>query len=149
RGSHGHARTAPGGPGHPGTGGCALGATEFRGVQYQPLSGLFREGGLRRLPSRWASGFCGGHAPPAGVSDQLVSGRGRAWHEGLLDRRRSMVTTHAPDGGYCRPATRREFLGAGLAGTLGLAVSPLVQQLLAGEPAGRRAKACILLWLNG
>jgi uncharacterized protein (DUF1501 family) len=36
-------------------------------------------------------------------------------------------------------------LGAGL----GLALSPAFQRLLAGEERRRRAKACILLWLNG
>jgi uncharacterized protein (DUF1501 family) len=46
-------------------------------------------------------------------------------------------------------ASRREFLGAGVAGTLGLALSPAVQRLLAAEGPQRRAKACILLWLNG
>jgi uncharacterized protein (DUF1501 family) len=45
--------------------------------------------------------------------------------------------------------SRREFLGASLAGTLGLALSPLFQKLLAREVTGRRAKACILIWLNG
>jgi hypothetical protein len=49
----------------------------------------------------------------------------------------------------CRPTTRREFLGASIAGTLGLALSPMFQKLLAEEATGRRAKACILLWLNG
>src|SRR6516225_9061726 len=48
----------------------------------------------------------------------------------------------------CRP-TRREFLGAGIAGTLGLALSPMFQKLLAEEATGRRAKSCILIWLNG
>ncbi len=46
-------------------------------------------------------------------------------------------------------ASRRTFLGAGVAGTLGLALSPAVQQLLAEDGLKRRAKACILLWLNG
>ena len=41
---------------------------------------------------------------------------------------------------------RRGFLGRGLAGTLGLALSPLVQAQLA---AGPRARRCIVLWLNG
>jgi uncharacterized protein (DUF1501 family) len=44
---------------------------------------------------------------------------------------------------------RREFLGAGLIGTLGLALSPSWQRLLAAEGAAKRAKACILIWLNG
>jgi uncharacterized protein (DUF1501 family) len=48
----------------------------------------------------------------------------------------------------CLP-TRRGFLGAGLASTLGLALSPAFQQLLGKEAKSRRAKACILLWLNG
>jgi uncharacterized protein (DUF1501 family) len=46
-------------------------------------------------------------------------------------------------------ATRRSFLGSGIAGTLGLALSPAVQSLLAAEGPHRRARACILLWLNG
>jgi uncharacterized protein (DUF1501 family) len=46
-------------------------------------------------------------------------------------------------------ATRRTFLGSGIAGTLGLALSPTVQRLLAADGPSRRAKACILLWLNG
>jgi uncharacterized protein (DUF1501 family) len=46
-------------------------------------------------------------------------------------------------------ATRREFLGASIAGTLGLALSPAMQTLLAREAPARRAKSCILLWLNG
>jgi uncharacterized protein (DUF1501 family) len=48
-----------------------------------------------------------------------------------------------------RCSTRRQFLGAGLLGTLGLALSPAFQQLLAKEGPPRRAKRCILLWLNG
>jgi uncharacterized protein (DUF1501 family) len=46
-------------------------------------------------------------------------------------------------------ATRRQFLGTGLVGALGLALSPAMQRLLAVERIGRRAKACILIWLNG
>src|SRR5262249_39573883 len=45
--------------------------------------------------------------------------------------------------------SRRRFLGASLAGTLGLALSPSFQRLLAGDAPARRAKSCILLWLNG
>jgi uncharacterized protein (DUF1501 family) len=45
--------------------------------------------------------------------------------------------------------TRREFLGAGLVGTLSLALSPSVQRLLAADASTRRARACILVWLNG
>jgi hypothetical protein len=45
--------------------------------------------------------------------------------------------------------TRREFLGAGLAGTLSLALSPAVQRALAAGAPTRRATACILLWMNG
>jgi uncharacterized protein (DUF1501 family) len=48
----------------------------------------------------------------------------------------------------CR-ATRREFLGAGLVGTLGLALSPAWQRLLAADGNAKRAKSCILIWLNG
>jgi uncharacterized protein (DUF1501 family) len=44
---------------------------------------------------------------------------------------------------------RRQFLGAGLIGTLGLALSPAWQRLLAADGATKRAKACILIWLNG
>jgi hypothetical protein len=36
-----------------------------------------------------------------------------------------------------------------LAGTLGLALSPAVQRLLADDAPRRRATSCILLWLNG
>jgi uncharacterized protein (DUF1501 family) len=50
---------------------------------------------------------------------------------------------------FGRRANRREFLGASLFGTLGLALSPAFQRLLAADPATRRAKSCILLWLNG
>jgi uncharacterized protein (DUF1501 family) len=45
-------------------------------------------------------------------------------------------------------STRREFLAGGLAGTLAFAFSPVVQRLLAAEEK-KRAKACILVWLNG
>ena len=45
---------------------------------------------------------------------------------------------------------RRGFLARGLAGTLGLAFSPLIQaQIAAAGAAGPRAKRCVLLWLNG
>jgi hypothetical protein len=46
-------------------------------------------------------------------------------------------------------SSRREFLGSTLAGTLGLALSPAFQRLLTAAPATRRARSCILLWLNG
>ncbi|HJZ93017.1 MAG TPA: DUF1501 domain-containing protein [Gemmataceae bacterium] len=45
--------------------------------------------------------------------------------------------------------TRRGFLGSGVAGTLGLALSPGLHRLLGADERARRAKACILLWLNG
>jgi uncharacterized protein (DUF1501 family) len=48
-----------------------------------------------------------------------------------------------------RQPTRRQALGAGLLGTLGLALSPAFQRLLAAEGPSRRAKNCILVWLNG
>ncbi len=48
-----------------------------------------------------------------------------------------------------RHASRREFLGAGLLGALGLALSPTMQALLAAGKDTKRAKACILVWLNG
>jgi uncharacterized protein (DUF1501 family) len=48
-----------------------------------------------------------------------------------------------------RRPNRREFLGAGVVGTLGLALSPGFQRLLAAEKLNRRAKSCILIWLNG
>jgi hypothetical protein len=51
--------------------------------------------------------------------------------------------------GHGRQATRREFLATGIAGTLGLALSPTFQRLLAGDAPARRAKACVLVWLNG
>jgi hypothetical protein len=48
-----------------------------------------------------------------------------------------------------RHANRREFIGAGILGTLGLALSPMMQTLLAREESKKRAKSCILVWLNG
>src|SRR5215831_17330619 len=48
-----------------------------------------------------------------------------------------------------RPAARREFLGAGLVSALGLALSPALQRALALHGPTRRARACILVWLNG
>jgi uncharacterized protein (DUF1501 family) len=51
--------------------------------------------------------------------------------------------------GHGRQVTRREFLATGIAGTLGLALSPTFQRLLAGDAPARRAKACVLIWLNG
>ena len=50
---------------------------------------------------------------------------------------------------YPRLVTRRQALGAGLLGTIGLALSPAVQRILAADGPTRRAKACILVWLNG
>jgi hypothetical protein len=50
---------------------------------------------------------------------------------------------------YPRMMNRRQALGAGLLGTLGLALSPTFQRILAAEGPTRRAKACILVWLNG
>lgn len=48
------------------------------------------------------------------------------------------------------PMGRRGFLGRGLAGTLGLAFSPLIQaQLAAAGIASPRARRCVVLWLNG
>src|SRR6516225_9138195 len=49
----------------------------------------------------------------------------------------------------CHGPSRRQFLGSGLVGTLGLALSPAFQRLLAAQGPSRRAKNCILLWLNG
>ena len=48
-----------------------------------------------------------------------------------------------------RKMTRRQALGSGLIGTIGLALSPAFQRLLAADGPARRAKACILVWLNG
>ncbi|MGH7194437.1 MAG: DUF1501 domain-containing protein, partial [Candidatus Saccharimonadales bacterium] len=45
--------------------------------------------------------------------------------------------------------SRRRFIASSVGGTLGLALSPTVQRLLAAQGPTRRAKACILLWLNG
>jgi hypothetical protein len=45
--------------------------------------------------------------------------------------------------------TRRSFLASGLVGTLGLALSPAARSLLAAPAPARRAKSCILVWLNG
>jgi len=48
------------------------------------------------------------------------------------------------------PMGRRDFLGRGLAGTLGLVLSPFfAQQLAAAGASEPRAKRCVLLWLNG
>jgi uncharacterized protein (DUF1501 family) len=45
---------------------------------------------------------------------------------------------------------RRGFLARGLAGTLGLAFSPLIQaQIAAAGASAPRAKRCVVLWLNG
>ena len=45
---------------------------------------------------------------------------------------------------------RRGFLARGLAGTLGLAFSPLIQaQIAAAGATSPRAKRCVVLWLNG
>ena len=45
---------------------------------------------------------------------------------------------------------RRGFLARGLAGTLGLAVSPLIQaQIAASGAAVPKARRCVVLWLNG
>jgi uncharacterized protein (DUF1501 family) len=45
--------------------------------------------------------------------------------------------------------SRRHFLGHSLLGTLGLVLSPAFQRLLAKEEGARRAKRCILVWLDG
>jgi uncharacterized protein (DUF1501 family) len=45
--------------------------------------------------------------------------------------------------------SRRHFLGASLASALGCALSPPFQRLLAADAPARRARSCILLWLNG
>ena len=45
--------------------------------------------------------------------------------------------------------SRRRFLASSVGGTLGLALSPTVQRLLADQGPTHRAKACILIWLNG
>ncbi|GAC1471073.1 MAG: DUF1501 domain-containing protein [Isosphaeraceae bacterium] len=45
---------------------------------------------------------------------------------------------------------RRGFLARGLAGTLGLVFSPMIQKQLAAADVGLpRAKRCVVLWLNG
>jgi uncharacterized protein (DUF1501 family) len=46
-------------------------------------------------------------------------------------------------------STRRTFLGSSIAGTLGFALSPAMQRLLAADGPQSRAKSCILIWLNG
>ena len=53
--------------------------------------------------------------------------------------------------GTTRP-NRRGFLARGLAGTLGLAFSPVIQAAIASgsnSKAAPRASRCVLLWLNG
>jgi uncharacterized protein (DUF1501 family) len=50
---------------------------------------------------------------------------------------------------FVSQSTRREFLATGLAGTLGLLLSPAIQRLVADDGPRRRATSCILLWLNG
>ncbi|HEV3006203.1 MAG TPA: DUF1501 domain-containing protein, partial [Pirellulales bacterium] len=50
---------------------------------------------------------------------------------------------------YTQSFSRRRFLGSNIAGALALACSPVVQRALAQKGRAKRAKACILLWLNG
>src|SRR5258708_32541492 len=45
--------------------------------------------------------------------------------------------------------SRRRFLGQRVVGAVGFACSSAIQGVLAQEGPARRAKACILLWLNG
>ena len=47
------------------------------------------------------------------------------------------------------PTTRRGFLGSSLAAGLGLAFSPGLERILGVEATSPKAKACILVWLNG
>jgi uncharacterized protein (DUF1501 family) len=44
---------------------------------------------------------------------------------------------------------RRQVLQAGVAGVLGWAFSPVVQKVLAAESPARKAKQCVIVWLNG
>ena len=44
---------------------------------------------------------------------------------------------------------RRQLLQTGVAGLLGWAFSPAVQKLLAAEAPARKAKNCVIVWLNG
>jgi uncharacterized protein (DUF1501 family) len=49
----------------------------------------------------------------------------------------------------CRGPSRRQFLKSGVAGTLAWALAPGVQSLLAADAPAKKAKACILLYMNG
>src|SRR3990172_2152810 len=51
--------------------------------------------------------------------------------------------------GFSSTFGRRQLLQGGIAGLLGWAFSPAIQRLLAAEAPARKAKACILVWLNG
>jgi uncharacterized protein (DUF1501 family) len=44
---------------------------------------------------------------------------------------------------------RRQFLGASVTSAIGLALCPSLQKAFADGPVKRRAKSCILIWLNG
>ena len=44
---------------------------------------------------------------------------------------------------------RRQVLQTGIAGLLGWAFSPAMQKLLAAEAPARKAKQCVIVWLNG
>src|SRR5688572_27379215 len=44
---------------------------------------------------------------------------------------------------------RRPFLQAGVAGVLGWAFSPGMQKALAADAPARKAKQCVIVWLNG
>jgi uncharacterized protein (DUF1501 family) len=44
---------------------------------------------------------------------------------------------------------RRQVLQTGVAGVLGWAFSPAIQKLLAAEAPARKAKNCVIVWLNG
>src|SRR5215469_7548361 len=58
---------------------------------------------------------------------------------------------YADGGSFAAPFSRREMLGWGLAGALGVSFSGWLPRLAAaaGQAAAKQGKSCILLWMNG
>ena len=58
---------------------------------------------------------------------------------------------HADRSAFAAPFSRRELLGWGLAGALGVSFSGWLPRLAAaaGKAAAKQGKSCILLWMNG
>jgi len=75
----------------------------------------------------------------------------------MLDRRLSLSVpvrhprAAAVTGRFAAPFSRRELLGFGLAGALGVSYSGWLPRLAAaaGEAAKKQGKSCILLWMSG